>query len=499
MLILSTALLVISAFNYGFSDQAFASCQAIEAFIRQFGRYDKVLEAYEAPPLFTALYNSLKAGTQIIGVFVGSWISDRWGRRMCVFVMSVYALGSASVVISAQNDGQILAGRALHYVYLGMQLAVIPTTLAEIAPAKIRGAVGVLYWLNVKVGGFVVTAITRGTSTIPNNASWRIPFGLILIIPAIVISLIWFTPESPRWLLLRDRQEDALKSLTRLKHKNTSLENIQVEFDELSRRVSAQLQRRRFRDLFVAQNRQRTFVVIIMNFFQQASGQAFASQYGTLFVKALKTVNPFSVTLGTNATDIGALVISLLTIDILGRRTLMIVSSTLQSIALMAMGILGSVHDDNGVKEGIISMLLIFSFAWSLGWGPLTYVIGAEIPSAPLREATLQMAYTLKLVTEFAVTFSYPYLETPDDLGHVDLGGRLGFVYGSLAILSLLFSYFFIPETQGIELEDIDVKYGVQNDSNNSNKDMEALESIPVSNSAATEASYQESVLLGSN
>lgn len=60
----------------------------------------------------------------------------------------------------------------------------------------------------------------------------------------------------------------------------------------------------------------------------------------------------------------------------------------------------------------------------------------------------------------FAVTFSYPYMETADDPGHIDLGGRLGFIYGSLAVLAVVFYYFFIPETRQIKLEDIRDKFG---------------------------------------
>jgi hypothetical protein len=69
MLILSASLLVISAFNYGFSDQPFASCQAMDAFDRQFGFYYEQSQTWNLHPLFTSLYNSLKAGGQIIGVW----------------------------------------------------------------------------------------------------------------------------------------------------------------------------------------------------------------------------------------------------------------------------------------------------------------------------------------------------------------------------------------------------------------------------------------------
>jgi MFS family permease len=201
-----------------------------------------------------------------------------------------------------------------------MQMAVIPTTLTELAPAKVRGGMGVLYWLSIKVGGLVVTSITRGTSSIHSNAAWRIPFGLILVVPFIISWSIWFVPESPRWLLLRGRHAEALASLTRLKPKDTPEEIIREEFEIISQKIAHQLEKKRFRDLFTPQNRQRTFVVVAANFFQQATGQAFASQYGTLFVKQLKSINAFSVSLGTNAVDIGAIAISGSLIDRVGRR-----------------------------------------------------------------------------------------------------------------------------------------------------------------------------------
>lgn len=77
MLMFSTCLLVLSAFNYGFSDQAFASCQAMEAFIRQFGVYNKQTRTWIVEPLFTSLYNSLKAGAQIIGIAL-----NRYGKSL---------------------------------------------------------------------------------------------------------------------------------------------------------------------------------------------------------------------------------------------------------------------------------------------------------------------------------------------------------------------------------------------------------------------------------
>lgn len=87
---------------------------------------------------------------------------------------------------------------------------------------------------------------------------------------------------------------------------------------------------------------------------------------------------------------------------VLNCRMLFHVSGFLETASLMTMGGLGTADPSNtAAKEGIVAMLLLYSFGWSLAWAPLVYVLGAELPSAGLREMTLRIAYTVKLVTEY--------------------------------------------------------------------------------------------------
>lgn len=171
----------------------------------------------------------------------------------------------------------------------------------------------------------------------------------------------------------------------------------------------------------------------------------------------LHTVNPFSVTLGTNAVDIGGILLCMLLADRLGRKPVLIASAFLQTAALMTMGGLGTADASvTAAKSGIVAMLLLFSFGWSFGYAPLAYVVAAELPSPYLREYTLRVGYTVKLIMEFVISFTYPYLEDKDE---ANLGGRLGFIYGSVAFLGLIFSVFCVPETKSLELEDMDEKF----------------------------------------
>ncbi|KAF5016217.1 hypothetical protein F66182_12173, partial [Fusarium sp. NRRL 66182] len=218
----------------------------------------------------------------------------------------------------------------------------------------------------------------------------------------------------------------------------------------------------RFLSIFNRSNRQRTLTVTFLLFFQQSTGQAFASQYGTLFVQALNTVNPFSVALGTNAIDIAGILCCISLADRLGRKPVLVISAFLQTAALLTMGGLGTADpstssDSDSVKAGIVAMLLLFSFGWSFGYAPLAYVVAAELPSPYLREYTLNVGYTVKLIMEFVVSFTYSYLEDADK---ANLGGKLGFIYGSIAFLALVFSVGFVPETKNVELEEMDERFG---------------------------------------
>lgn len=152
----SIFVIAVSTFNYGFDNQAFATTQAMEAFTRRFGEYDGSTGSYAINSQWLALFNSLNyigfaAGTLSFiyiptgvpynailppGVIIGSFISARFGRRWCMFVMSVYALVTATINVTSNSNEQIMAGRVLNYVYVGMELSVVPVFQSEIGIPK---------------------------------------------------------------------------------------------------------------------------------------------------------------------------------------------------------------------------------------------------------------------------------------------------------------------------------------------------------------------------
>ena len=114
----------------------------------------------------------------------------------------------------------------------GMAIVVVPIYQSETAPPALRGMFGCTIQFTIIAGQIVASLVTFGTQHMTSNAGWQLPIGLQLVVPALILALLPFLPESPRWLLSRDRREDAVKSLKKLRKSATEAE-IAFEIESL--------------------------------------------------------------------------------------------------------------------------------------------------------------------------------------------------------------------------------------------------------------------------
>ncbi|KAM5353707.1 hypothetical protein ACJ41O_000357 [Fusarium nematophilum] len=453
-LVLSAVIIAVSTFNYGFDNQAFATTQAMNHFAKQFGHWNDATGKYVLDSEWLALFNSLNYIGFASGVLIGSFVSARFGRRWCMFSMSCYALVTATITVTSNKPEQIMAARILNYVYVGMELSVVPIFQSEIVPAPVRGFIVGTYQFSLAIGGLVINCICYGTSQLDDNRSWRVPLGLFYVIPSLIAASIFFVPESPRWLLRQNRPDEAKASLHKLRDGAFTEDEIEHEFGELQFALENEAEQGRFSELFRGVNLKRTLIVIAVNFFQQATGQAFASQYGAVYVRSLGIFNPMLFTVMSSGINSCVMIVTLFTNDKAGRRTMLMLSSFCMCSALMIMGGLGvqePVTTDR--MKGVIGLMIVFGCSFSLGWAPLTYVVATEVTALRLRDLTSRVGFTINVLFNFAVNFSVPYLVFPDRVG---LGSKVGFIFGAVAALSFVFTYFCVPECKGKSLEQID-------------------------------------------
>lgn len=132
----------------------------------------------------------------------------------------------------------------------------------------------------------------------------------------------------------------------------------------------------------------------------------------------------------------------------------MVAGAVVQTASLFTMAGLGTQsHPSLAIKTGITAMVTIFGVGFQLGWAPLSHVVAAEIPTTRLRDQTYAVGAVFNILIQFLVTFSLPYLLNAP---YANLGSKVGFIFGSTAVLATIFSYFGIPECNGKTLEEID-------------------------------------------
>lgn len=205
---------------------------------------------YALQSCYLSLLNSLTYIGFSFGLVLGNTLSGKFGRRKCFVVMSGWALIGAVILVTAKNRWQMVAGRIIAYVYIGMELALVPVLQSEIVPAKVRGLVVGTYQSSLIFGQLIGALVCYGTKSFQDDKSFRIPIGLLFVIPTLLLCGIWYVPESPRWLLSKGRDEEAMRSLTLLRQGRYTEEDIESEFREFKTTLNATVEKGRMMELF---------------------------------------------------------------------------------------------------------------------------------------------------------------------------------------------------------------------------------------------------------
>ncbi|KAJ8112649.1 hypothetical protein OPT61_g5023 [Boeremia exigua] len=451
----AVSIIALSQVNFGLEQGVFNNTQAMPAFTKRFGVYNARKQTYEFESYFLSIMASLPYLGFAFGLVTGNMLSAKIGRKKCFMVMCFYSiLGILVCITSTTNKWQVVAGRIIANVYIGMELAIVPVTQSELVPAPVRGATVSTYQTGLLVGHLIAALICRGTGELAGDKSWRIPFGTVFLIPCLMLLTVWHIPESPRWLLMKGRPEEAMDNLRLLRQGKFSEDEIQQEYQEFQNNLEINVEKGKVMEIFQGKNLKRTLIVVGVNVFLQLTGQNFISIYGAIFIRSIGVVNPFTMTSANSAIGIVTVLAVQLLTDKFGRVPLMATGALIQCGSLFTMGGLGTqANPSYAAKAGIVSMVTVFTVGFQIGWAPLSHVISAEIPSQRNRDATYALGSICNIAIQFAVSFSIPYLLNEPYAG---LGSRVGFIFGSTAVLALLFTVFCIPECKGKTLEEID-------------------------------------------
>lgn len=314
--------------------------------------------------------SSLLLGAFIAAPFAAP-LSDTFGRKICINLSSVIICIGAIIEATATNFGEMIAGRVLVGLGIGISSATVPVYLAELSPRSIRGSISSLFEVTIAFGillAFVVTlAMNYFYPLNPTNWRWilAIQAALALSLSLLMIPL----PESSRWLMSVDKREEARDSLllTRIlivvgSRKNEDGENcditsIDLEYNEISKEIDDNRADKPawydYSKLLAPKMQLRTSISIIIKFLQQLTGINSIFYYSSIIFSSLG-IQADTTTAITGLVNLAATLIAVRYIETLGRRPLLITGSILMTVCLFIVG--------NPIKNCISLILHYFYF-----------------------------------------------------------------------------------------------------------------------------------------
>ncbi|KAH8552097.1 sugar transporter [Umbelopsis sp. PMI_123] len=422
-------------------------------------------DKFNNPPnnnLIGAVNSSTMVANIVFGFFVSPYISDRFGRRMSIFIGCVIIIIAAIIELVAPNIGGFIGGRVIIGMGGGISMAAGPTFMSEITPHDIRGRMLSFWQIAYSVGALVCTYIALGTSYYEYLGMWQwgTPILLQCMAPALCCCLIFFCPESPRWLVQKGRDEDARKALLRIREP----EEVESELQGIKDAIKWEQENttQSFRDLFVtASMRRRLIVGLVINFGQQVTGQAMMTQYSSRVYTKIFTsqstitlINALNYTFGILFT-LPATFLS----DRLGRRALFIVGGTGQAVTLIiAATVMLTVPQPNGypsqaVGAGVVLVMFLFTASYKPTWGATTWIYTSEMFPMNVRAVAVAVCSNTQNVAGAILAQAFPPM-------FATMGFKSFYVWVACNVVLVTFVYFMCPETKGLALEDIDVIFG---------------------------------------
>ncbi|CAL3970342.1 unnamed protein product [Diplocarpon coronariae] len=392
-------------------------------------------------PQFASTFGHLSSTVS----FFGGHVANSLGRLKGIALgAAIFGLGGG-VEAGSVKLGMLLAGRAVKGVGEGLFLSTSVVYITEISPPRSRGTLASIPQLLITIGVCAGYFTCYGTVSLSSSASWRIPFALQSAIAfAFVLTTLFFLPESPRWLSSRGRHAEALAIWDTLGIDAAEREKILLQ--DLSGDVPAQVQMKDMMAVFAPRARRQTGLGVFLMAMQQASGiDGVLSSTASFLASGVSAILIFAVTIP-----------AFLFADRWGRTTSAICGGVGQMGCMFVIGGLyasGSVHGERGVGRWVVVVLIyVFAIVFSATWGVGFRVYVSEIQSPETRAGASSLALSANWVVNWIVAFT-----TPIFLAHSSFG--IYFLFGSAALLTVVVCAFWMPETRGRSLEDIDAGF----------------------------------------
>lgn len=446
----------------GYDGSVMSSLNAMDPFHAYFG----IAMDGSAIGLVTALY----AVGQMIGCLFANPASDLLGRRFGMSAGCTVIIVGTIIQATTKNIGGFMGGRVLLGLGVTLVTTSAPVYIIEIAYPTWRGIGGGLFNVNAwYIGALTASWTTYGTNFLESNWSWRIPV-IIQAIPAAIAGIgVWFLPESPRWLIMRQRDEQAKRIL--VDYHGDGREDsavVQLEIEEIHASIAYA------RGLAVGQkwwdfrilwsSRQvvyRMWLVLLVTFFSQFIGGSISYFMPVVYEHLGLTSSKKQLLLTALSTVVSYVsgLVGCATVDSFGRRNLFLWGTFLTGCVYLVMNVLASMADGNiSPAKGytFIVMTFLYGVFWSFCWTPLQALYPSEILRNDIRVKGMAAQGFLAGGANFVNMYATPVALA--NIGWITLT-----IFLIIHFIELVAMYLTVVETKGRSLEELEEIFTARN------------------------------------
>jgi len=402
----------------------------------------------------------------VIGGALAGPLSQRIGRRggllVAALLFFVSSLGSAFPEFGLAPIGSMgpsaltpfIVYRILAGVGVGLASMLSPLYIAEIAPPAQRGRL-VTYQQIAIVGGMVVVYFVnwaiaaQGDDAWVLSTGWRYMLASCAVPAGLFLLLLLIVPETPRWLVMRGRTEEAHQVLRRLTNESEArvvLNEIEGSLKATSGRLFA------FGGLLI-------FVGIMLSVFQQLVGINAVLYYAPLMFQNMgaSTDSALLQTIIVGVANVAFTLVALVTVDHWGRKPLLILGALMMAVSMLTLGFLFS---SGHVGMTALAAVVVYIGGFALSWGPVVWVLLSEIFPNAIKSKAMAIAVAAQWIANLFVSWTFKILDGNSVLNAMFNHGFAYWIYGVMSILAALFVYRYVPETKGRTLESIQHLWG---------------------------------------
>ncbi|OJJ42275.1 hypothetical protein ASPZODRAFT_155390 [Penicilliopsis zonata CBS 506.65] len=442
---------LITSASWGFDLSLTNSLQSVDVFMNHFGN-----------PIGATLgfYGASVSVGGLCALFVSSTIVGRWGRRMACFLGSAIVIGMTVMEFFASTFHVFVAGKLLLGFGAVLQQIGGPILVTELAHPAHREALTSLYNTSIYIGLIIGSWTAFGTYSISNNWSWRIPVLVQIGLPVYQLLTIFLCPESPRWLVLRGRHEEARDILIKYHGGGVETDTVRAEFAEILAGVEVDRSQMEWNVASIKAllgsraNQRRLWVSFVTGVGSQCAGSSLISTYLPEVLEQVGYSSSKQKTLINGIIYIFCWLVSIvgaLLAPRLRRRTLFLFSTTGMLASFIVWTALSAQYVMTGARGmglGVVVMLFVYEAFYSLCWLPM-------VVTYPLELVTTKQRGVFYSFTSFSISASSFVISYLNPIGLENITWRYYIIQTVFIALLVVIIYFTFPETKGLSLEEV--------------------------------------------